>query len=100
MSGYRLRPSAERDMDAIWAYTFRTWSAEQADSYIDQLFDAFQQLAEIPGLGQEAFVIGCDFRRFRVGHHLIFYKAIEDSEVDVIRILHEKSDFPRHLGIV
>ena len=45
MTGYRLRPSAEEDMDAIWDHTFRSRSAAQADRYIDDLFDAFERLS-------------------------------------------------------
>jgi toxin ParE1/3/4 len=98
MSGYRLRPSAEADMDAIWEYSCRTWSADQADRYIDDLFDAFELLGEAPGLGQEAFAVAAGYRRLRVGHHLVFYRSAGVGAVDIVRVLHEKSDVSRHLG--
>lgn len=100
MSGYRLRPSAEADMDAIWEYTCRSWSADQADRYIDELFDAFDLLGETPGLGQEAFAVAAGYRRLRVGHHLIFYIVQGKDSIDVIRVLHEKSDVASRLGKV
>lgn len=98
MTGYRLRPSAEEDMDAIWDYTCRTRSATRADRYIDELFDAFERLVQTPDLGPQAYVVASGYRRLRVNHHLIFYRKMEADEVEVVRILHEKSDFLRHLG--
>jgi toxin ParE1/3/4 len=98
MTGYRLRPSAEEEMDAIWDYTCRTRSAAPADRYIDDLFDAFEPLVRTPELGQQAFVVASGYRRLSVNHHLIFYRKVESGEIEVVRILHEKSDFPPHPG--
>ncbi|MFN3503428.1 type II toxin-antitoxin system RelE/ParE family toxin [Allorhizobium sp. NPDC080224] len=98
MSGYRLRPSAEEDMDAIWDYTCRTRSPARADRYIDDLFDAFERLVQTPELGPQAYMVASGYRRLRVNHHLIFYRKVELDEIEVVRILHEKSDFLRHLG--
>lgn len=100
MSGYRLRPSAEADMEAIWEYTCRAWPADQADRYIDDLFDAFELLGGSLGLGQEAFAVAvaAGYRRLRVGHHLVLYRSAGEGTVDIVRVLHEKSDVVRHLG--
>jgi len=98
MTGYRLRPSAEEDMDAIWDYTCRTRSAARADRYIDDLFDAFDRLALTPEFGQQTFVVASGYRRLRVNRHLIFYRKMASDVIEVVRILHEKSDFLRHLG--
>lgn len=98
MTGYRLRPAAEEDMDEIWDYTCRSRSAARADRYIDDLFDAFERLVATPELGQTAFAILTNYRRLRVNHHLIFYRKMETDQIEIVRILHEKSDFLRHLG--
>jgi toxin ParE1/3/4 len=98
MSGYRLRPSAEEDMDAIWDYTCRTRSPAQADRYVDDFFDAFERLVQTPELGPQAFVVASGYRCLRVNHHLIFYRKMRPDQIEVVRILHEKSDFLRHLG--
>ncbi|RKE85920.1 type II toxin-antitoxin system RelE/ParE family toxin [Rhizobium sp. AG855] len=92
MSGYRLRPIAEEDMDAIWDYTCRSRSAARADRYIDDLFDAFERLVQTPELGQKAFLIAAGYRRLRVNHHLIFYRRTEDNGIEVVRIIHERAD--------
>ena len=44
----RLAPEAERDLEAIWLYTFEEWGLEQAHLYTDELGAAFTQLAASP----------------------------------------------------
>jgi toxin ParE1/3/4 len=55
-------------------------------------------LGENPNLGQKADWIMPDYRRFRCGHHLIFYVKSDDDRANIVRILHEKVDVRRHLG--
>ncbi len=35
----------------------------------------------------------------KAGHHLIFYNILDNDDVMVIRILHERMDVTRHLPI-
>jgi toxin ParE1/3/4 len=97
MKGYRLSPSAEADLDDIWVYTATTWSDDQAHTYIAKLFDAFVALGDSPELGQSADWIRPQYRRFRCGHHLIFYMKSGHRQVEIVRVLHEKTDVVRHL---
>ncbi|SMC92195.1 type II toxin-antitoxin system RelE/ParE family toxin [Rhizobium sp. RU36D] len=97
MKFYRLSPLAEADIEQIWRYTFENWSSAQADRYIDDLFDAFELLADNPSMAQRGHGVTAGYRRYRVGHHLIFYKPAAGKGVEIIRILHEKSDMLRHL---
>lgn len=98
MKRYRLSPAAESDLEDIWAYTAQNWSNEQAHRYVGDLFVTFIKLAANPGLGQQVELLLPGYRRLRSGHHLIFYVHAEDGFIDVMRVLHEKSDVPRHLG--
>ena len=99
MTGYRLSPAAEADLDEIWQYTAITWSMKQARNYNDDLFDAFVLIGENPALGQRLDKVDGSYRRFHRGHHFIFYVQTADHGVDVIRILHEKNDALRHLDL-
>ena len=40
--------------------------------------------------------ISDDLYGLRSGHHIIFYKNIDDGDVFIVRILHEKMDLKRH----
>jgi toxin ParE1/3/4 len=97
MKVYRLSPAAEADLDDIWAYTAESWSPEQAEIYVSRLFAAFVKIGQNPGLGQKADWIIPGYRRFRCGHHLIFYVTAGADPANVVRILHEKVDVVRHL---
>lgn len=98
MASYRLSPAAEQDLEAIWAYTARTWSPQQAEAYFVELVHALDLLSGSPGIGRKVDHIRQGYRRFHAAHHLIFYVEAGQDGVDVIRILHEKSDVSRHLG--
>jgi toxin ParE1/3/4 len=97
MRVYRLSPTAEGDLDDIWQYTALNWSATQAEIYVSRLFDTFVVLGNNHSLGQRMDSIMEGYRRFRCGHHLIFYLSADDGQVEVIRILHEKVDIRSHL---
>lgn len=97
MSVFRLTPAAEADLDDIWQYTMRTWSAERADRYTDDLFDGFDLLVHNPNLGRKVEGFGARYRRLPVQHHLVFYIAEPSGDVLIVRILHERVDVPRHL---
>ncbi|MEO7142585.1 MAG: type II toxin-antitoxin system RelE/ParE family toxin [Bryobacteraceae bacterium] len=50
MSGYVLGVDADSDLDEIWEYIAHD-DIEAADRWIVKLFDAFQALAAMPGMG-------------------------------------------------
>ena len=39
---YRLSPLAEQDLEDIWLYTLREWSADQADRYYHSIISAMK----------------------------------------------------------
>jgi len=72
---YRLAPEAERDLEAIWLYTFEEWGLEQAHRYIDELTEAFSLLAESPHIATGVDHIRKGYRRRRVGRHVIYLRS-------------------------
>lgn len=96
MSRYLLRERAEADLADIWRYTARRWSVAQADKYYRDLVEALKNLAAQPALGRSCDEIRARYRRHNVGSHVIFYLGGAD-EIDVVRILHARRDFRRHL---
>lgn len=91
----RLSPRAEADLEDIWDYTQRRWSAAQAESYHADLVSIMELLAAGQREGRR-----CDIRegyfKCPAGSHVIFYRLI-GSNLDVIRILHQRMDVERHL---
>ena len=45
---YKLSVEAENDLVKIWSYTFETWTIEQAERYINQIFEEIEYLTVKP----------------------------------------------------
>jgi toxin ParE1/3/4 len=93
-----FRQQAIDDLNAIWAYTYDKWSEKQADRYYVSLEFACLQIGENPELGKEYEQIKSNLLGLRTGKHIIFYRAVNDQEIEIIRILHEKMDFIKRLN--
>ena len=97
MTQYWLTPAAKSDLKAIWTYTEDQWGAVQADRYMSELAAGIEMLAESPEMGRIREDIRSCYRSFRLGKHVVFYRAVATG-IEVARILHQSMDIPRHLG--
>ena len=95
--GYLLSPLAERDLEDIWRYTYRTWSREQADRYHAAILDAIEGLASGERIGRDARDIREGYWKYAVRRHVLFYRG-GSGHLTVIRILHQQMDIPSQLG--
>lgn len=91
---YRLSPLAEADLEAIWLYTFKRWSTEQADSYHRHLVETFEALAAGTKQGRPSVLP--DLQKYLCGSHVVYF-ADDADHLDIIRILHQRQDAERHL---
>ena len=91
-----LTPKAESDLVEIWVYTCDEWGLDQADTYLDQLEEGMKQLIHHPSLGADYAHVLPGYRRLQVEHHAVFYKVLE-TELLVVRVLHEGMDAPARL---
>ncbi|MCP1535986.1 type II toxin-antitoxin system RelE/ParE family toxin [Methylorubrum extorquens] len=85
----RLSPRARGDLSRIWD--------DSAERYIRLLAGGFDRLAEDPARGLRADEIRKGYFRLSVGSHVLFYRLGADGGIEVIRILHGRMDFKRHL---
>jgi toxin ParE1/3/4 len=96
MSRITLTPKAKADLDDIWDFTFARWGMGQAEKYVRGLWAAMEKqlsdLANSTDIGD----VRPGYRKVRAGSHVIFFKVTPDG-IDVVRILHPKMDFNRHL---
>lgn len=91
MSEYRLRPAAIADLDEIWEYTVRLWGTTQAERYLEGLRDAFDVLADQPGVGRARNDLHPGLLVSLYSRHLIFYQRAGWG-IDIVRILHGSLD--------
>lgn len=94
----KVSNAAADDLEGIWLYTVEHWSVEQADRYLNLLLDGFELVRNDPKRGRDFAHVRKDYWFLNVGAHLIFYRVNEaDSELEVIRILHERMDLENRL---
>lgn len=98
MQKYKISVEAEKDLEKIWAYTFETWSIEQADRYINQIFEEIEYIAINPEEGKDFGYVRKGYLRTKVKYHYLFYKIdINNQIVEIIRILHQRMDIENRL---
>ena len=97
MAKYKLTNKAVDDLTQIWNYTIDRWSENQADKYYRMLLDNFNDVANNPDLGKNYSEVIKNLLGFRAGRHIIFYRKIEENEIEIIRILHEQMDLKNRI---
>ncbi|MDX1588134.1 MAG: type II toxin-antitoxin system RelE/ParE family toxin [Oleiphilaceae bacterium] len=91
-----VTPKAESDLIGVWVYPCEEWGVDEADHYLDRLEVGMKRLTDHPLLGANYSHVLTGYRRLQVEHHSVFYQWLE-SEVLVVRVLHEDMDAPERL---
>jgi len=92
MSAFTLTKKAKADLKSIAAYTQRKWGKEQRKIYARQFDDCFHMLSETLAAGSKCDFIKQGYRKFPVTSHLVFYRSVNRSEIEIVRILHKRMD--------
>jgi toxin ParE1/3/4 len=101
----RVSTSAERDFIAILDWTVDTFGRRQAQIYRRTLLSALSAVASDPYVpdSQARDAIRPGIRSLHVarngrhGRHVVLYQADVSGIIDVLRILHDSMDLPRHV---
>ena len=98
MSAYKLviAPLAKHDLKRIYDYSISNWGGRQASDYLDKLKNLFWELTEQPEMGVEREELLPDMRSLPVESHIIFYRS-QQSQVEIVRVLHGRQDPQRHI---
>jgi toxin ParE1/3/4 len=96
MGSYVLSGKADADVQSIAEESVKRWGLARAEKYILALHETFQRLADFPNIGRDASHIRAGYMRIESASHAVFYRKTE-SGVLIVRILHERMDFERHL---
>ena len=87
-------PRARRDIEEIWEYSFERFGLDKA--YLREIQRAAMTVAEDPRRGLACDEIRSSYRKFSVGSHILFFQA-SATRVVIVRILHGRMNFDRHL---
>ena len=97
MTKYVLSVDAEFDLDQIWEYIAED-NIDAADRWIEKLFDAFELLAQTPGMGHKREdltslpILFCP-----VGAYLILYRA-QVEWIEIVAVTQGARDIPAFLS--
>ncbi|MBK8500820.1 MAG: type II toxin-antitoxin system RelE/ParE family toxin [Saprospiraceae bacterium] len=92
MATFRIAEKAKQDLRSIWNYTYETWTAKQADTYLKELMNEFITIARDPQKGRNYEELDAGFFGVKRNKHVIFYRITETGEVEIIRVLLELMD--------
>jgi toxin ParE1/3/4 len=101
----RLGAVAELDFANILKWTGENFGTWQARIYRDTLLGAIAELGRGPDVAgskaRDEIMPGLRTlhvaRHGRRGRHLLLYRVVAGSVIEIGRILHEQMDLPRHL---
>jgi toxin ParE1/3/4 len=97
MAEFKLTNKAVEDLSKIWEYTFEVWSEGQADKYYKSLISYCQEIADNPQLGKNYDGISQSLLGIKTNRHIIFYRTINETYVEITRILHERMDLKKRV---
>lgn len=95
MTRYVIAPEARHDLLSLWDF-IADHNLDAADRVRDELFAAFERLADWPNLGRRYEGAAMDLRAWRVRDYLVFYRP-ETRPLEIVRILSVYRDIPRIL---
>ena len=98
MSKYKLTNKAVEDLTNIWNYTFDKWSEKQADKYYEMLLENCQYIADDPKIGKKYESVKNELFGLKVNRHIIFYRQLDNKQIEIIRILHGRMDLENRIN--
>jgi toxin ParE1/3/4 len=101
----RLGATAEVDFANILKWTTENFGPRQAHVYWDTLLQAIGELANGPEVAgsqiRDEIAPGLRTlhvaRRRRRGSHFLMYRVAPETTIEIVRILHHRMDFQRHI---
>lgn len=104
MVGYRFFPRADAAQDKIWHDTVEAWGEKQAVTYITGLHAHLQRLCDDRAIWRklpQKLAVPADVKReayfSRYEHHYVFFRELDNGDLGVMSILHERMDVPVRL---
>lgn len=91
---YVLSDAADLDIDAIFDYTEREHSFNQAIKYLLSLENVFESLVINPRIGRARNEIKLGLFSIAEQEHIVFYRILK-NHVRVVRVLHGSKDIPK-----
>ena len=92
---YILSEIADKDLEDIFDYTFDEFGFDQAEKYLLEIEEIFQNLIANPQIGKKRDEIKQDLYSFPKDNHIIFYRIL-DNHIRIVRVLHGSRDISKY----
>ena len=92
---YILSEIADKDLEDIFDYTFDEFGFDQAEKYLLEIEEIFQNLIINPQIGKKRDEIKQGLYSFPKDNHIIFYRIL-DNHIRIVRVLHGRRDIPKY----
>ena len=92
---YILSEIADKDLEDIFDYTFNEFGFDQAEKYLLEIEEIFQNLIINPQIGKKRDEIKQGLYSFPKDNHIIFYRIL-DNHIRIVRVLHGSRDIPKY----
>lgn len=90
MARFLVQNAASHRIDEIFRYTLDRWGADQAETYIIGLFDAFAKIESHEVLSRPIPVeLGVDGFFFRYKKHYVYWRYLSNGDIGIVTILHQ-----------
>jgi toxin ParE1/3/4 len=92
---YILSEVSDKDLEDIFDYTLEEFGFDQAEKYLLEIEEIFQNLILNPQLGKKRDEIKKGLYSLPEDTHIIFYRIL-DNHIRIVRVLHGSRDVPRY----
>jgi toxin ParE1/3/4 len=96
VSRLQLTEIAQADLKSIRRYSEPRWGSEQTSRYLSELRDTMRRLAAGTAASRARDDLRPGLQMVTSGRHCIFFEQ-DEHRVLVIRVLHQRMDFPNHV---
>ena len=92
---YILSEIADKDLEDIFDYTLDEFGFDQAEKYLLEIEEIFQNLIINPQIGKKRDEIKLGLYSFPKDNHIIFYRIL-DNHIRIVRVLHGSRDISKY----
>ena len=88
---FKIESAASFRLDEIYQYTLHEWDKNQAEIYVNGLFDVFEKIVKKQVLSHPVpaeFNVNGFYVEYK--KHFVYWKYLESGEVGIVTILHER----------